>query len=600
MKHAQYKINNQNLLALVWFMSVVFSTSFAFSQTLPANRVVDWSQAGVQGGIPQVTTVYNVLTTTPALVADGITDNFANFQALINNTTTYPSPCVFYFPAGSYVFKNMIILKAGRVIRGASHSTTLFNFKLGTINAPCFKISSSTSGTYTNVTAGSAKESTSITVADGSLFQTGGWAEIRQSNDSSVMGTTNPVDWDTSWAAESVGQLFKVTVIAGNVLTIDRPLRFSFYAPSHGTLRAKTWQAIEKVGFENFNIKRGNNLSTSGAYNFQFKYAANCWIQNIESDSTLSAHVSIEQSTNMEVRDSYFHRSYGYGGSGQGYGVVLDYHTGNVLVENNLFRRLRVAMLIQSGASGNVFGYNCSVDPVWDLAGIPHDLNLHGHFPFMNLFEGNIFQRISNSGYWGPSGPGNTFFRNRSEQCDMVNMDNSNSQNYIGNELPGTLKFDIVSGTDLIIHGNNLGGTVSYDPAYSTTLANSMYLTSKPAFFGSMSWPSIGTPCVISSGINPAKQRNLDNPILASGAITELNPLESKPFFYPNPVQNILNLQLPQDNNRLIVSDIVGKIVFDNSIPSNYKLDMSGFKTGIYFIKAENSNGILNGKVLKK
>ena len=509
MNYSQSKIKTINLQIAVCLIFAIFTYFNAFSQTLPANRVADWSKAGVQGGIPQVTTVYNVTTTTPALVADGVTDNTANLQALLNDNTTYPSPCVFYFPAGTYIFKSTVFLTSGRVLRGESPLNTMFHFNLGTANLHCIDIVSRTAGTPTNVTAGSSKGSTSITVADGNLFQAGNWAQIKQSNDVAIMGTNNPIDWNTSWSAESVGQLFRITAVAGNVLTLDRPLRFDYYAPSGGTLRARTLQAIENVGFENLKVKRVKNQSTASGYTFFFNYAANCWIKNIESDSTLTAHVLIEQSTNLEVRDSYFHRAYNYGGGGNGYGVGAALHCGDILVENNLFQRLRHATLVSSGASGNVFGYNYSIDPVWDLAGIPSDVSLHGHYPFMNLFEGNIVQKVANSDYWGPSGPGNTLFRNRVEQNDVINMDNASNQNYIGNELLGSYKFDIRSGTGLIIHGNNLGGTVSYDPTYGTTLSNSMYLTEKPAFFGNLNWPAFGPPNTINSGTIPAKQRFL-------------------------------------------------------------------------------------------
>ena len=527
MKHVQSKINCKNLQVAVWLMLLIFETPNAFSQTLPTNRIVDWSKAGVQGGIPQVNAVYNVLTTTPALVADGVTDNTISLQALLNDNMTYPSPCVFYFPAGTYIFKSTVFLTSGRVLRGESPSTTLFHFNLGNTNVHCIDIVSRTAGNLTNVNAGSSKGSASITVADGNLFQAGNWAQIKQSNDPAIMGTNNPIDWDASWSAESVGQLFKVIAVSGNVLTLDRPLRFDFYTPPGGTLRARTLQAIEHVGFENLKVKRVKNLSTASGYTFFFNYAANCWIKNIESDSTLTAHVLIEQSTNIEVRDSYFHRAYNYGGGGNGYGVGAALHCGSILVENNIFQRLRHATLVSSGASGNVFAYNYSIDPVWDLTGIPSDVSLHGHFPFMNLFEGNIVQKVSNSDYWGPSGPGNTLFRNRIEGNNIINMDNASNQNYIGNELLRSYKFDIRSGTGLIIHGNNLGGTISYDPAYGTTLSNSMYLTGKPAFFGDLNWPAFGPPNTINTGTIPAKQRffasDTDVPTdftVASGVLT--------------------------------------------------------------------------------
>jgi hypothetical protein len=46
--------------------------------------------------------------------------------------------------------------------------------------------------------------------------------------------------------------------------------------------------------------------------------------------------------------------------------------------------------------------------------------------------------------------------------------------------------------------------------------------------------------------------------------------------------------------------DIVGNKVFDAQVQASYNLNMDGFKTGIYFIKAESSVGIMNGKVIKK
>ncbi len=165
MKNSQSKINNHNFLVAALLFIGFFTTSNLLSQTLPANWVVDWSKAGVQGGIPQVTTVYNVLTTTPALVADGVTDNTANLQALLNNNTAYPSPCVFFFPAGTYIFKSTVFLKSGRVLRGESPSTTQLHFNLGNANVHCIDVLSWTAGTLTNVTAGSTKGSTTITVA---------------------------------------------------------------------------------------------------------------------------------------------------------------------------------------------------------------------------------------------------------------------------------------------------------------------------------------------------------------------------------------------------------------------------------------------------
>jgi hypothetical protein len=200
---------------------------------------------------------------------------------------------------------------------------------------------------------------------------------------------------------------------------------------------------------------------------------------------------------NIEVRDSYFHHSHGYGGDGQGYGVVCSMHTTDCLIENNIFNHLRHSMLLGVGANGNVYAYNYSIDPFQNQYGtwIPCDISVHGHYSFMNLFEGNIVQKIGISDYWGPVGPGNTFFRNRIESGNIDVMDHSHSQNIIGNELVAasrSIKIEAwVNGT--LVHGNSQGGKITWDPSIPDhVLPNSYFLFQKPSFFGTMQWPPFG------------------------------------------------------------------------------------------------------------
>ena len=74
-------------------------------------------------------------------------------------------------------------------------------------------------------------------------------------------------------------------------------------------------------------------------------------------------------------------------------------------------------MVLSYGPNGNTFGYNYSEES-WDPTGNAGfgdqkaDISLHGFFPLMNLFEGNVVEYIHSSDWWGPSGPGNTFYRN--------------------------------------------------------------------------------------------------------------------------------------------------------------------------------------------
>ena len=77
------------------------------------------------------------------------------------------------------------------------------------------------------------------------------------------------------------------------------------------------------------------------------------------------------------------------------------------------------------------------------------------------------------------------------------------------------------------------------------------------------------------------------------------NVISTEPFFYPNPVKNVLKIFLPEESNRLTLFNVLGNKIFDRYISGNYKLDMSTLKEGIYFLKAENSNGYRSGKLIK-
>ena len=73
-----------------------------------------------------------------------------------------------------------------------------------------------------------------------------------------------------------------------------------------------------------------------------------------------------------------------------------------------------------------------------------------------------------------------------------------------------------------------------------------------------------------------------------------------KNIFYPNPVNNTLYLQLIDSENRIYMTDILGRKLIDSTVPSNYNLDMSAYKTGVYFLKVKNSKGVEQLKIIKE
>jgi hypothetical protein len=78
------------------------------------------------------------------------------------------------------------------------------------------------------------------------------------------------------------------------------------------------------------------------------------------------------------------------------------------------------------------------------------------------------------------------------------------------------------------------------------------------------------------------------------------NPSEIQQFAYPNPVENSLQLQLFDDQNQITLTDVLGRKLFEKEVKSSHTIDMSTFKSGVYFLKISNSLGIENRRIIKK
>jgi len=75
---------------------------------------------------------------------------------------------------------------------------------------------------------------------------------------------------------------------------------------------------------------------------------------------------------------------------------------------------------------------------------------------------------------------------------------------------------------------------------------------------------------------------------------------ELKQVFYPNPVKNKFYMQLLDEQNKIMVTDILGRKIVEDVVEASSTLDMSAYKTGVYFLKVENSYGTENVKIIKE
>ncbi len=512
-------INKFRVLLGVIILVILFSVQNAISieNIVPEDRRIEW-KPGLLNGIPDYPVSVNVKDF--GAVGDGVSDDT---QFFINAINAAGAGSAILVPTGIYKITSTIEIDKGIVLRGEGQENTKLKFYFNS-GGSCIEIVKWGGSDWANITAKFNKGSNSITVSDVSYFNVGDFVEIRQDNDPAVFAPG--YSGYESCGDACVGQILEVTGKSGNSITFSNELYYN-YNPSMNP-RIRVIEMVQGAGVEKLYLERVS--SNDYGSNVELINAAYCWVREIWSEKTITAHVFCSRCFRNEIRDSYFHDSFDHGSGGKGYGVRLESRSSDNLVENNIFERLRHSIVVQLGATGNVFGYNYSKDPFYKEGNnwMMSDLNIHGHYPYMNLFEGNVVQYILADNVHGTNGA-TTFFRNRIEKNvshylnDTDNFPfigisaNNPNHNIIGNELGinntyahEPVKLDPSIANSIIVHGNYnyIDGSLQWEPDISDhNLPASLYLDRKTAWFASLPWPVLGGDISPNPHLIPAQQR---------------------------------------------------------------------------------------------
>ncbi len=568
-------------LTLLFLVAISYG---AIGQVLPEERSVDWRLAGSR----DTTTVGSQLfeLADHGFIGDGSTPNDLALSSVLSSISA--PGAILKFPAGEFLFNDMITLPSNIVLQGAGADQTILKLDLGggghCINVLGEPVISDT----TSLTQTAFRDSTCLLVNNAGLFSSGDWVRTVQQD----------IDLVTSaWAVGTVGQIIRIDTVIANEIFLDSSLR-----TDHDINRLPYIQRIsvaQNVGIECLKIIRMDDAFPLQSSNIIFSHAANCWVNGVESENCTFSHIEAFYSSNIHVSNSYLHHAFGYGNGGQAFGVMLHFTTGECLVENNVFEHLRHSMIVQVGANGNVFAYNYSFDPYWttfpnDAAG---DIVLHGDHPYSNLFEQNVCQNIVIDDSHGPNGPHNTFFRNRAERYGIFfSASNSPYQNLIGNEIPNlNIPYSLVNyniqGIGHFIYGNNNKGDI--DPSGTDTLQDSSYAYAvRPTFIPQAQWAAIGTPNIMGAANIPA----LDN--LNSGNIhgsfcsgTLFIPPLNEPrangvLVFPNPASSSVTITSENIIGSIRLMDMIGQELHEVEINNgSIELDLNDLRTGTYLIE---------------
>ena len=429
---------------------------------LPAARTYAWNPGLLsQGGIPSAS--WPVCNSTP-LAPSGGSDDSAAINNLINScaagTVVQLAAGTFKVGEGLYV-----AVPKGVVLRGAGAGKTILVNPLNTLTTTSHNLEAPTDATpivivgpgrWVNpdgdarcngltayqtaymqlLSADATKGSTSVTVADGSIFSAGGMVILDETSGASwqpdVVGNSTSIwagpGYDVAWQVHKPGispddpvatgitpsaannysgsgngsdaacwfsrqdrpqnEIKQVASVSGNVVTFTSPLTMGYLMSQHAELTTYTGSnaPVDKAGVEDLTVQGGGD----GA--LRFENTMYSWAKNIECTVWYGECVAIDNSFRDELVDSYIHDAAWAEPGGAGYAISLADGSSENLIENNIVLRTNKVIVSRSSGAGSVVAYNymddgyIATDEGWIEIGLNASHMVGSH---MVLFEGN-------------------------------------------------------------------------------------------------------------------------------------------------------------------------------------------------------------------
>lgn len=373
-----------------------------WSGILSPSRAVDWSNAGVPGGIPS-----GSWTQCGATIAAGASAASINSAIAACGSNQYVQ-----LSAGTYNLSTGLALKSKVALRGAGADSTFL----------IFSGSNSCDGEYASVcmasadvnywggpsnlanwTSGYSPGTASIVLDSVKNLAVGTPLTLDQMDDTSDTGDifvcytpqgTCSTDGDNGGferAGRSQEQVVTVTSISGaGPYTVG--ISPGIYMPNWAAGKSpQAWwptSPIINAGVENLSIDNTNSGSLEGVGIFN---CSGCWVSGIRSIDAGRSNVMAWQSPHTTVQNSYFYRTAHQASSS--YGLELN-NSSDSLAQNNIFQQLSVPYVNNGTCSGCVFSYNFSIDNLYDSGGGVYNYQMQDWFPHVAgddhiLAEGN-------------------------------------------------------------------------------------------------------------------------------------------------------------------------------------------------------------------
>ncbi len=397
---------------------------------------VDWHLTGRRSS-PAAATVS--VTEFGAVADDGQPDTeaFAAAIQFAGDEGRSQRPTSVTVPPGRFLITETLALQSNVALLGSGKDATFLDLDLGgrdiegitMVGAPFGD------GEWTTLENPARRGDNRVALPGDLTFATGQLLEIEQDN---VDRMHSRDEWIVEWGQGSAGELVRVIDGGPGLVVVDHGLFESYDIDRSARIRPIS--AIERTGIESMRIER---LDEGYGHTVSMRYATDAWVIDVELVKTSRAHVGIDVSHRCEVSGSDIHGAHDYGDGGRAYGISVARHVTSCAFDDNALWDLRHALIIQLGATGNVFSHNDARGSAgYDDRQPRADISIHGHWPQVNLFEANVVDRIVFADWWGPSGPDNVFYRGCALEHVIV-TEQSNDQLVLASVIgPGGLVVD--------------------------------------------------------------------------------------------------------------------------------------------------------------
>ena len=278
----------------------------------------------------------------------------------------------------------------------------------------------------TNLAADAVKDSSTATLVSALALSAGELVVVDQLDDPQVTvwgdQDDGPGGASRGWfargpgsqgeaAGRPTGQVLEVASVNGTTVTFTTPFHMTYKtANSAQLLRLSSSSsgsgpvvaAIRNAGIEDLRLTGGQG-GDNGA-NVSMNWCAYCWMRNIEADRSDGSDVAMTGTFRSVLRDSYLHETVNPSPGGGGYGLAMNWHASDNLIENNISWNFNKVMVMRATGGGNVIAYNYMEDgwidyePCWVEVGLNAS---HMTTPNYELFEGNQSFNFDGDSTWG-------------------------------------------------------------------------------------------------------------------------------------------------------------------------------------------------------